>query len=191
MSNKMADFQKIFDKYRYSPDVVIKSKTWFSQQVALMSKRSINERKLFSENKTVEKLKPGKLYLYYYDPKHKATLPWYDKFPLVFPYQADSNSFIGLNMHYLSYYYRIKLMTMLMKFSTNSKLNEKTQLMYSWQVLSSIAQHELVEQTIHKYLIDHVRSVFIEIPATDWYTALMLPVERFTKASKTQVWGNL
>ena len=27
----------------------------------------------------------GRMYHFVYDPKHKATLPYYDKFPLIFP----------------------------------------------------------------------------------------------------------
>ena len=36
-----------------------------------------------------------------YNPKHKATLPYYDLFPLVLPIQKLSDGFIGINFHYL------------------------------------------------------------------------------------------
>lgn len=189
--NDEYDYQSIFDKYKHDVNIVTKSRNWYTQQILLMNSRNIKESKLFVGSKTVKRLMPGKLYLYYYDPKYKATLPFYDRFPLVFPYHADSNSFIGLNMHYLSYFFRIKLMTILMRFATNTKLNENTRLNYSWQALNGMAQHQLAEKAIHKYLIGHVKSTFIEIPANQWHTALMLPVERFVKSSKINVWGNL
>lgn len=185
------DLQKIFDKYRYDVNIVIKSKNWFQQQIAILNTKVINERKLFNEQKTVSKIIPGRLYMYYYDPKHKATLPYYDRFPLVFPYaMVDSTSFIGLNMHYLPPFYRVQLMTRLMKFATNTKLDETTKIKYSWATIKGVSRFKLAEPCIKQYLRDHVKSTFIEIPANEWHTAMMLPVARFVKSSIARVWSD-
>jgi hypothetical protein len=42
----------------------------------------------------------GRMYFYYYDPKTKDTLPYYDKFPLVIPIERYSDGFLGLNLHF-------------------------------------------------------------------------------------------
>ena len=39
----------------------------------------------------------GKMYLFRYDPKFKRTLPFYDRFPLVFVIKGGKNSFLAIN----------------------------------------------------------------------------------------------
>jgi hypothetical protein len=36
--------------------------------------------------------------------------------------------------------------------------------------------------------MDHVESPFRKIESKDWATAMLLPVEQFTKATREQVW---
>ena len=184
------DLEKIFEKYKYDVNIVVKSKTWFQQQVSILATKQINERKLFGEQRVVSKIIPGRLYMYYYDPKTKDTLPYYDRFPLVFPYEALDDGFIGLNMHYLPPFYRVQLMTRLMKFATNTKLNETTRIKYSWSLIKGVSRFKLAEPCIKRYLSSHLKSSFIEIPANEWHTAMMLPVARFVKASIARVWAD-
>lgn len=182
--------ETIFEKNRYDKTIERKSRAWFQQQQLLLSRSKINEKKLFSENNATSKVAPGKLYMFYYDPKHKDTLPYYDRFPLVFPYSATKEGFMGLNMHYLPYFQRIQLMTRLMAFATNRSMDENTKLRYSWELIGGVARFKAAEACIKHYLKDHVRSMFIEIPGQDWHTAMMLPVERFVGANKNIVWGD-
>jgi hypothetical protein len=184
------DLERLFNKYRYDANIVIKSKTWFQQQVTLMTNRRVNERLLFKEQKLTSKIIPGKLYMFYYDPKTKDKLPYYDTFPLVFPYDALNDGFIGLNMHYLPYWHRIQLMTRLMKFASNTTLDTNTKIRYSWSLIAGVSRFKVAESCIKRYLSSHVESQFIEVPANDWHTAMMLPVERFHKSNKNAIWGD-
>ena len=59
----------------------------------------------------------GNMYFFFYNPKHKKTLPWYDTFPLVFPIKSFSDGFLGLNMHYLAPKDRAILMDQLKEFA--------------------------------------------------------------------------
>jgi hypothetical protein len=43
----------------------------------------------------------GRMYFYFYDPKTKDSLPYYDRFPLVIPIERYSDGFLGLNLHYI------------------------------------------------------------------------------------------
>ena len=52
----------------------------------------------------------GNMYFFYYNPKHKKTLPWYDTFPLVFPVDLYPDGFLGLNFHYLNPKWRAMLL---------------------------------------------------------------------------------
>lgn len=184
------DLDSLFQKYKYDSTIETKSKTWFQQQTLLLAKKRINEKRLFSEQQITSKIIPGKLYLFYYDPKHKDTLPYYDTFPLVFPFRSMKDGFLGLNMHYLPYYNRVKLLSKLMQFASDKNLDEHTKIRYSWSLISGVAKFKAAEACVKHYLKDHVESLFVEIPASDWHTAMMLPVERFVGANKSNVWVN-
>ena len=46
-------------------------------------------------------IRPGSLYCWFYDPKYKRTLPYYDAFPVAFIMNMKEKGFLGINMHYL------------------------------------------------------------------------------------------
>lgn len=181
----------VFQKNQYDLKNSLKrSKVWYSQQVLLLSKQGITPNRIMSGDPASLKARiiPGNLYLYYYDPKHKATLPYYDRFPLVFPYAAVPGGFMGLNMHYLPYALRVQLLDRLLVFKSNAKMDETTKLKYSWDLISSASKFSAAQACIKHYLIDHVKSPYKKIDSNDWATAMMLPVERFVGATKEQVW---
>ncbi len=122
----------------------------------------------------------GKMYFYWYDPKHKDTLPVYDRFPLVFPIERYSDGFLGLNLHYLSQGERAELLGKLMKFRSSSNLTERSKLKLSYDLLAGTKRiANQMRPCIKRYLFTHVRSPFIEVPATEWDRAIELPVEFF------------
>ena len=59
--------------------------------------------------------KIGRLYLFQYDAKMKDILPYWDVWPLIFPFDYAPNGFYGINLHYLAPKDRIKLMITLIK----------------------------------------------------------------------------
>lgn len=184
------NLETLFEKYRYDRTIETKSKTWFQQQATLLSRANIDPKRLFREQKQTTRITPGKLYMFYYDPKHKDTLPYYDRLPLVFPYAKTPDGFMGLNMHYLPHFMRIQLMTRLMQFANNKKMDETTRIKYSWNLIQGVSKFRSAEPCIKRYLSEHVQTPFLEIPAQDWHTAMMLPVERFVGANKKVVWGD-
>lgn len=122
----------------------------------------------------------GKMYFFYYDPKTKDKLPVYDRFPLVFPIERYSDGFLGLNLHYLSGGERSALLNRLLEYKNNTRLTETTRLRLSYDLLSSAKRlASTARPTIKRYLFNHVRSNFIEVPATEWEMAIQLPVELF------------
>lgn len=183
------DLKTIFDKYKQDPSIVHKSQSWFMKQTAALQGVVINKNRLFREGKIVNKIIPGRLYMFYYDPKYKEELPHYDRFPLVFPYKFTAqDGMMGLNMHYLPYFQRVQLMDRLMMFSSNKNFDENTRIRYSWDLISGVAKFKFANSCIKHYLKEHIRSQFIEVPPSDWHTAMMLPVESFVGANKKQVW---
>ena len=132
----------------------------------------------------------GKMYFFFYDPKTKADLPYYDTFPLIFKVANTKGGFYGINLHYLPYKLRARLMDALYDITNNKKYDESTKLRLSYDLLKGASKYRFFKPTFKKYLNSNVRSRFIEINASEWDIALFLPVERFEKASKSTVWSD-
>jgi hypothetical protein len=191
MATNPSTLQDVFERNQYDlATAAKKSRAWFDQQVLLMNRQQITPPKVLKGDPSALKtnVMPGKLYMFMYDPKLKATLPYYDKFPLVFPFRKVEGGFLGLNMHYLPYQLRVRLLDRLMAFKSNQKMDETTRLKYSWGLIDGVSRYNGAIPCVKHYLSDHVRSPFRQIPADDWATAMLLPVERFTGATKEQVW---
>ena len=67
----------------------------------------------------VDKPLPGRMYMYFYDPKYKETLPYYDRFPLIILVDKVEGGFTGLNLHYLPPNLRAKFFDKLLGFTNN------------------------------------------------------------------------
>jgi hypothetical protein len=190
---KQNKFRDVFEKYHYDRTAVTKSRSWFNQQVNLLRAEQVKRNRLMkpAEASLVSnRVTPGFMYMFVYDPKHKKTLPYYDVFPLVFPFEKTKNGFLGLNMHYLPYPLRIALMDRLMVYATDKNMDEMTKIRYSWATIARASRFNLAKPCIKEYLTSHVQSQFRRVPAQDWFTALLLPVEGFAKASTTKVWAD-
>jgi len=132
----------------------------------------------------------GKMYFYSYDPKHKDKLPWYDTFPLVFPIERYNDGFLGLNFHYLAPKDRAILMDQLKMYANNKKYDETTKLKLTYNMLKGFTKIKRAKPTVHRYLTSKIKSKFVLVNADEWEAALFLPVERFRKASKKEVWAH-
>ena len=129
----------------------------------------------------------GKMFMYFYDPKYKDELPYYDKFPLIFLVDIDSDGFYGINLHYISPQLRAKLMDALFALRTNNKYDDTTRLKISYQILSSASKFSYFKPCFKRYLHGHVQGRFLNVPVENWDMALMLPTERFSGAQRSKV----
>ena len=140
-------------------------------------------------NRLTKRIRPGNMYMYFYDAKYKDELPYWDMFPMIFPFRVASDRFWGINLHYLPLPYRAKLMDALYQTRTNSRYDETTKLRISYNILSSAAKFRYFEPCVKQYLFSHMKSQFFYIHPEEWDVALFLPLERFQKKSKTQVFA--
>ena len=188
-TNKTPTLLDAFERNKYDLKTSAKkSRAWFNQQVLLLSRQSITPNKLMQGGSLKARIIPGNLYMFFYDPKLKETLPYYDRFPLVFPYASTPDGFMGLNMHYLPYPLRIQLLDRLMTFKNNDKMDGTTRIKYSWALIAGVSKYKAAEPCIKRYLSDHVKSPYNKVDSSNWTTAMLLPVERFVKAPKERVW---
>jgi hypothetical protein len=165
------------------------ARDWFRETAQKIAR--INERQLMRGDQSRLTTKPiiGQMYMYYYDPKHKETLAYYDRFPLVFPFRKVQGGFYGLNLHYLPPQLRARLMDGLYDYANNTRYDESTKIKMNYSLLQNVSKLKFFEPCVKMYLDEHVRSRFMYIYPSEWDVALFLPTERFTKATKTQVWA--
>lgn len=167
------------------PKSEVSAREWFRLKATEISK--IPKHKLLSSSLSVSDIFPGGMYMFVYNPKHKETLPYYDAFPLLLPYQVDKDGFTGLNLHYLPKSLRAILMDALYDLATDQRYDANTRLAMSYSILKSSTKYKYFEPCLKRYLHSHVRSRFISIPANEWDIALFLPTENFQKAPKQKV----
>lgn len=165
-------------------NIINNSKGWFNSE----AKKLAASRTGHFPTTTVTNPVPGELYMYYYDAKHKATLPYWDKFPLVFPFRMMPDGFIGINLHYLHYKQRILLLDALQEIATSPRKSTSAKLTISYDILRTVAKGKKFEKCIHRYLFDHFKTPIKKIHSDNWITAALLPNEMFVGESKEYIW---
>lgn len=174
----------------------IKTKTreainWFRDTASAI--KTVNRQRLLNDsaNQTddISKESIGRMYSFFYDPKHKKTLPYYDMFPLVIVIGPKGNDgFLGMNLHYLPPILRARLMDNLYQTLNNNNFNDTTRLQINYELLSGASRFRYFKPCVKHYLFEHVRSKYLQIEPRFWDIALMLPTEQFVKADASDVW---
>jgi hypothetical protein len=132
----------------------------------------------------------GNMYMYFYDPKYKETLPYYDRFPLTIMVDAAPGGFYGLNLHYLNYNVRAKFLDELMGLAPKNIKDTSRLVKLRYDLLQSVRKYKEFKPCFKHYLGEHVRSNFARVPMTEWEIAIFLPVEQFRKKSKASIWND-
>ena len=160
---------------------------WFRKQLRALKR--VNRQQLIKDPdvETTDRIMPGRMYMYFYDPKHKETLPYYDRFPLIIGVKPAKGGFFGLNMHYLPPILRAKLMDGMLDYKTGDS-DFGTKMRITLGRLSSVSKLRFYKPCYKQYLSGRVASKIVQIPATDWDFTLFLPSEQFKKASTSRVW---
>jgi len=167
----MAD---IFTDIRKQAGDKEKSVAWYRKKIRELGNK-VSARKLINSGALARRPSNGKLNMFFYDPKLKNELPYYDRFPLVLPLQSAPGGFLGLNFHYLPIPLRVRLLEVIDKKGVNASY-------------SSLKRVRLIKPTIKHYLTNHLRSGFLRIDQEDFLVASLLPVQDFRKASSARVW---
>lgn len=182
-------FDKIRDRLHREGVVSMtrQSKNWLREKVSSLG--LIDRAKLIESGRTTSN-RPmiGNMYFFFYDAKTKDKLPYWDRFPLVFPIHFYDDGFLGINLHYLDRVNRLRLFDKLQQFATDRRYDARTKLILSWELLSNAAKFPEVGPCVKRYLASFVRSRFLKIEPAEMEIATMLPVESFQKATAGRVW---
>lgn len=129
----------------------------------------------------------GSMVLFQYSATTAKDLPYWDAFPLVFPFDVDSTGMYGINLHYLPPPMRAQLMDALWKHASGPDTDPNTKMQISYGILQGAAKTPYYKACVKRYLNKGLMSNLVVIPATEWNVALFLPLERFQKASSSHV----
>ncbi len=111
----------------------------------------------------------GNMYMYFYDAKHKATLPYYDGFPLVIMLGPAKGGFMGLNLHYLPPVLRARVLDAILAKS------------------GGVPKKYLAAAQKH-YLASQVKSKFALVEKPEWEIATFLPMADWRGADSNKVY---
>lgn len=169
------------------------ARDWYREQAKGVQKAKVTDNKLIREmgaDRYENRFRIGNMYMFGYDAKHKKTLPYYDKMPLIFPINRAKGGFLGINFHYLPLQLRARLMDELYDTITNDRYDETTKLNISYRILDKASKYKEFRPTIKHYLTKQVRTKLVYIHPTEWDVALFLPTAQFQGASQTKVWAD-
>jgi len=167
-----------------------RSLAWFRERISSIT--DVNSRRILDDDNLNKVNTPlvGRMFMYFYDPKTKETLPHYDKFPLVIMVDKAPGGFYGLNLHYLEPRLRAKFFDLLLEYSNNTKYDKTTRLKMSYDLLKASSKLSAFKPCYKRYLTKYIKSRIAEVPANQWDVALFLPTEQFKKSGKSDVWQN-
>ena len=165
------------------------SVTWILDKIRDIRNPSQIGRELLSDkSRHTTNIKLGRLYCFYYDPKTKDDLPYYDRFPLILVLDKYADGFLGLNLHYLPYRYRVAFLNKLLQYAVLNKEDEVQRLRVTYDILTASRRFREFRPCLKKYLYNHMRSKLLTIQPNEWEVASFLPIQQFKGARTDKVW---
>ena len=170
----MAKKQSVVDSFRAS-----------SHQLGRQAK-SKNEKKSLEwfrgrvgtavRSKKTSRPKPGHIYVFAYDAKHKKTLPYWDKYPLVVCLGVQGGYMMGLNLHYIPPKSRQIYLERLLRHATTDTITNKTRLNLDW---NKIKRLPFSKHMIKTYLANRVIGSLEEVKPSEWINIIYMPLQQF------------
>jgi hypothetical protein len=187
------------NKFRRPSDIQAgsdESKEWFRKKLKSINRSSINRNKIMRDgldpdypysHETMTPY-PGKMYMFFYDPKTKKTLEYYDKFPLVILLDTFNGGFEGLNLHYLDVRTRQKFFYGgLLETVSDERFDEMTRFKVTYDRCQSARSLKPFKPCFKKYLTTNVRGSIVLVPSEEWELAVHLPTADFAKKDQGYV----
>lgn len=132
----------------------------------------------------------GNMYMFFYDPKTKKQLPYYDSFPLAIVVGPAEGGFFGLNLHYLPQSLRAKFLDALLEITTNDKFDSTTKFRMSYNMLQKSSKMKYFKPCLKHYLTSQVKGQLAKVEAADYEIATFLPTADWNKASPFKIYAD-
>ncbi|CAL9998302.1 DNA end protector [Vibrio phage K567] len=142
-----------------------KSIAWFKKRVhdAIRSKK-------------VQVPHKGNMYVFAYDAKTKAKLPYWDKFPCVVCLGVSKGYMLGLNLHYIPPKEREKFMERILRYANTKTVSNKTKLIIDW---GRVKNMKFSKHMVKLYILKRVKGSLEEVKPADWFNVIHMPLQQF------------
>ena len=163
---------------------------WFASNVSKLGK--IGSGKMLGDDRLRKQAgaSPGDMVMYTYNPKHKATLPYYDTFPLAIIVGPAKGGFYAINLHYLPPKVRAIFLDKLNDVASNQKFNATTRFKITYKLLMATKSYKYFKPCFKHYLTPNLGSSIMKVNAAEWNIAIFLQTASFKKASTGKVWAD-
>ena len=187
MANVFQRLQKEFGESILDPRSEA-SRKWFLEKVKGITTRP-NRDNIISKPpmRTVSRVLPGMMYMFYYSPKGERRLPYYDSFPLVVLLDTHRGGMTGLNLHYLPIDLRQKLFYGLLNRVDDRDIDENSFIKITYDTLNAARSLKEYRPCFKKYLTENIRGNIVQVPAPEWEVAVHLPLALWRKADEATV----
>ena len=181
------EVKKVLSQFRFE-DIDMSSRKatyWLKDNLSLIS--PLRRDKMLKVVESPTSVKLGRMYFFSYNPKYKVTLPFYDQFPLVFMLERQKAGFLGLNLHYLRLSNRASFINYLIDFADSPiwYTDPKARLLLEY---SNIKSNKYLKSCVKSYCYSNFLTGVIEVRPADWKIVPFLPLDKFQKATREEVW---
>lgn len=155
-----------------------RSSKWLQNKISKISDRSKSARPRL-----------GEMFLYVYDAKYKATLPFWDAHPLIIMLSKAEGGYYGLNLHYLPPRLRVAFLEELLKVDSKN-IPESRKDAAKATILRRASKSKFFSPMIKRYLFNHVKSKFVNIPQDEWFHVATLPTAKWKGSTANKVYSD-
>ena len=158
---------------------------WFRTNIRRIFDRRQNE-KVYLDGTKTGRIVEGNMYMMFYDAKTKAKLPWFDRFPLIIPFDTRTvdSGFYAINLHYIPPMARQNLLEELYKRPTETGVE------VDYNYFQAVSRLNPALPCVKRYLYSRIKRVPMEIQKDYWDVAAMLPTADFGKVNTNTVYAN-
>ncbi len=140
-----------------------------------------------------KQMTPGSMIFFGYMPKTKDELMFWDEFPVTILLHPKRGGFLGLNLHYLPPYARANFLNKLLKYVSDPNWakhnNTSVQFHVTYGLLKNDSKLKKFKPCIKRYYYNHIVTKVAYIAPTEWKTVPFFPLDKFSGASRKDVWA--
>lgn len=164
---------------------------WFRESVSEMTRGQFRKpSRILKEGQSVPNAILGSMYMFMYDAKYGDVMPYFDRFPLVIPFDFTDNGFYGINLHYIAPKFRVLLLEELYSMVTDDDLAEDAKFKLSYELIQSITGLRYAKPCIKRYLTTHIKGQVRLVNPSHWSVVSMLPTAQFKKFNVNTVYAD-
>ena len=159
---------------------------WFRTNIRRVFDRRQNEKIYLDGTKVGGEIVEGNMYMMFYKAKGRKTLPWYDRFPLIIPFDKRSkqDGFYGINLHYIPPMARQNLLEELYKYGTEDGID------INQEYFHSVSRLKPAVPCIKRYLYSRILRPPMQVEKKYWDAAVMLPTANFGNVNTNTVYAD-